>query len=335
MVATAQAPSPRSASALAIELADVTKTYAGKVQALRGVEMHVRRGEIFGLLGPNGAGKSTLVKIMTTIVRATTARGMILGEPVGHRPTLARVGYLPEHHRFPQYLTGRQCVEFFGAMNLLRRAARRARTEEMLEVVGMRAWADRRVGTYSKGMQQRTGLAAALVNDPELVILDEPTDGVDPVGRSEIRDLLLRMRDEGRTVFLNSHLLGEVELVCDRVAIMLKGRVEVQGTLAELTQASRRWRVAFEGAPPASITGFGRALPLPGGLRHAVELADGELARVQALIDLLRAEGCAIVGVSETRESLEELFLRLVRDVDGRAAAVGAANINNAMREAR
>lgn len=335
MVATAQAPSPRSASALAIELADVTKTYAGKVQALRGVEMQVRRGEIFGLLGPNGAGKSTLVKIMTTIVRATTARGTILGEPVGHRPTLARVGYLPEHHRFPQYLTGRQCVEFFGAMNLLRRAARRARTEEMLEVVGMRAWADRRVGTYSKGMQQRTGLAAALVNDPELVILDEPTDGVDPVGRSEIRDLLLRMRDEGRTVFLNSHLLGEVELVCDRVAIMLKGRVEVQGTLSELTQASRRWRVAFEGAPPAAITGFGRALPLPGGLRHAVDLADGELARVQALIDLLRAEGCAIVGVSETRESLEDLFLRLVRDVDGRAAAVGAANINNAMREAR
>ena len=272
---------------------------------------------------------------MTTIVRATTARGTILGEPVGHRPALARIGYLPEHHRFPQYLTGRQCVEFFGAMNLMRRAARRARTEAMLDIVGMRAWADRRVGTYSKGMQQRTGLAAALVNDPQLVVLDEPTDGVDPVGRSEIRDVLLRMRDEGRTVFLNSHLLGEVELVCDRVAIMLKGRIEVQGSLAELTQASRRWRVTFEGTAPAGLAAFGRAVPLPGGSRHAIELAEGEVERVQALIDALRAAGCAVVGVHEVRESLEELFLRLVRDVDGRVAAVGAANVNAAMRESR
>jgi ABC-2 type transport system ATP-binding protein len=334
-LASSLAPAADLAADLAIDLADVTKTYSGKVQALRGVSMQVRRGEIFGLLGPNGAGKSTLVKIMTTIVRATTARGTILGEPVGHRPALARIGYLPEHHRFPQYLTGRQCVEFFGAMNLMRRAARRARTEAMLDVVGMRAWADRRVGTYSKGMQQRTGLAAALVNDPQLVVLDEPTDGVDPVGRSEIRDVLLRMRDEGRTVFLNSHLLGEVELVCDRVAIMLKGRIEVQGSLAELTQASRRWRVTFEGAAPAGLAAFGRAVPLPGGSRQAIELAEGEVERVQALIDALRAAGCAIVGVHEVRESLEELFLRLVRDVDGRVAAVGAANVNAAMRESR
>jgi ABC-2 type transport system ATP-binding protein len=148
-------------AALAIELADVTKTYAGRVRALQGVSLRVPRGAIFGLLGPNGAGKSTLVKIMTTIVRPTTASGWILGAQVGHRPTLARVGYLPEHHRFPQYLTGRQCVEFFGAMSLMRRAERRARAAELLDLVGMAAWADRRVGTYSKGMQQRTGLAAA------------------------------------------------------------------------------------------------------------------------------------------------------------------------------
>jgi len=326
---------------LAIDLSGVTKTYAGKVRALEGVSMRVRRGEIFGLLGPNGAGKSTLVKIMTTIVRPTTAQGTILGAPVGHRATLARVGYLPEHHRFPQYLTGRQCVEFFGAMSLMRRAERKARAAEMLDVVGMAAWADRRVGTYSKGMQQRTGLAAALVNDPELVILDEPTDGVDPVGRREIRDVLIRMRDEGRTVFLNSHLLGEVEMVSDRVAIMLKGRVEASGSMAELTQDSRAWRVTVEGAGPGWVAEFGVA-SVEGSRTHIDFKGDfkgdfnsdangapagGELARLQSLIDRLRGEGFAITGVRETRESLEDLFMRMVRDVDGRARAVGAGNI--------
>jgi len=325
--------SPRgSAAALAIDLEEVTKTYAGRVRALDGVAMKVARGEIFGLLGPNGAGKSTLVKIMTTIVRPTTAKGTILGAPIGHRPTLARVGYLPEHHRFPQYLTGRQCVEFFGAMNLMRRADRKRRAAEMLDVVGMGAWGDRRVGTYSKGMQQRTGLAAALVNDPRLVILDEPTDGVDPVGRREIRDLLLRLRAEGRTVFLNSHLLGEVELVCDRVAIMLKGRVETQGSLAELTQESRRWRLTIEGAAPAWLAARAAISTAAEQGRSVAEFRTEDLAEVQGCIDRLRAEGVAIVGLAETRESLEDLFMRLVRDVDGRAAAVGAANVNARMR---
>ncbi|MEY4118828.1 MAG: hypothetical protein RLZZ116_2156 [Planctomycetota bacterium] len=314
-----------TATDLAIDLVDVTKTYAGRVRALDGVSMQVRRGEIFGLLGPNGAGKSTLVKIMTTIVRPTTAHGTILGAPIGHRPTLARVGYLPEHHRFPQYLTGRQCVEFFGAMSLMRRAERRARAAAMLEVVGMAAWADRRVGSYSKGMQQRTGLAAALVNDPELVMLDEPTDGVDPVGRAEIRDVLIRMRNEGRTVFLNSHLLGEVEMVSDRVAIMLKGRVEAQGSMTELTAHSRAWRVTVEGVAPVWTTEFGTAV-VAGAQAH-IELKTDDLARLQALIDRLRAEQRVIIGVRETRESLEDLFMRLVRDVDGRAKAVGAANV--------
>ncbi len=296
--------------------------YAGRVHALQGVEMRVGHGEIFGLLGPNGAGKSTLVKIMTTIVRPTTAEGTVLGAPIGHRPTLARVGYLPEHHRFPTYLTGRQCVEFFGAMGLMRRAARRSRAAEMLEVVGMGSWGDRRVGTYSKGMQQRTGLAAALVNDPQLVILDEPTDGVDPVGRHEIRDVLIAMRNQGRTVFLNSHLLGEVERVCDRVAIMLKGKVVRQGSLAELTQESCRWRVTVRGALPAWSAEFGAAMIERD--RSFIEFKSDDESLVQHLIDRLRAESIAIIGVTETRESLEDLFIRLVRDGDGRAHAVGA-----------
>ena len=207
-------------------------------------------------------------------------------------------------------------------MGLMRRAARRSRAAEMLEVVGMGSWGDRRVGTYSKGMQQRTGLAAALVNDPQLVILDEPTDGVDPVGRHEIRDVLIAMRNQGRTVFLNSHLLGEVERVCDRVAIMLKGKVVRQGSLAELTQESCRWRVTVRGALPAWSAEFGAAMIERD--RSFIEFKSDDESLVQHLIDRLRAESIAIIGVTETRESLEDLFIRLVRDGDGRAHAVGA-----------
>ena len=175
----------------AIDLRNVAKVYKGRVHALQGIDMRVRRGEVFGLLGPNGAGKSTLVKIMMTVVRPTRADGTILGQPVGDKPTLARVGYLPENHRFPRYLTGRQTLEFFGALAKVDRPTRKRRAAELLDAVGMTDWGDRKVSTYSKGMMQRVGLAQALVNDPDLVVLDEPTDGVDPVGRREIRDVLL------------------------------------------------------------------------------------------------------------------------------------------------
>src|SRR4051812_37530272 len=188
---------------LAIDLRDVAKRYRGRVDALKGVDMHVRRGEIFGLLGPNGAGKSTLVKIVMTLVRPTRAAGAVLGQQVGHKPTLARIGYLPENHRFPRYLTGRQIVEFFGALSNVDPPTRRRRAAELIETVGMHDAADRKVGTYSKGMAQRIGLAQALVNDPDLVLLDEPTDGVDPVGRRDIRDVLHRLREQGKTVFIN------------------------------------------------------------------------------------------------------------------------------------
>src|SRR2546423_2889085 len=161
----------------AIDLTHVEKIYRGRVQALRGIEMTVRRGEIFGLLGPNGAGKSTLVKIMMTVVKPTRAQGTLLGQRVGHKATLARVGYLPENHRFPRYLTGRQTLHFFAALSKVDRATRKRRAGELLETVGMAADADRKISTYSKGMMQRIGLAQSLVNDPDLVVLDEPTDG--------------------------------------------------------------------------------------------------------------------------------------------------------------
>jgi len=230
----------------AIDLYHVAKTYRRRVHALKGIAMKVHRGEIFGLLGPNGAGKSTLVKIMMTAVRPTLAEGNVLGRPIGHKPTLAKVGYLPEHHRFPPYLTGRQVLEHYAALSKVDRRTRRKRSIEMLELVGLKNWAKAKVGTYSKGMQQRLGLAQALTNDPQLIVLDEPTDGLDPVGRREIRSVLQGLRDRGTTVFLNSHLLSEVEHLCDRVAILVDGKVVRQGTLDDLTARSHAYEIQLQ-----------------------------------------------------------------------------------------
>lgn len=313
-------------SELAVDLRSVSKTYKGRVHALRDVSLSVPAGSVFGLLGPNGAGKSTLVKIMTTVVRPTRAEGYLLGAPIGRKSMLAKVGYLPEHHRFPPYLTGRQLVEHFGAMARVPRAARKRRAMELLEIVGMKAWADKRTTTYSKGMQQRTGIAMALVNDPALVILDEPTDGVDPVGRREIREVLQRMRDEGRTVFLNSHLLGEVEMVCDRVAIMLQGRVVAYGTIHELTAHSRRYEVSFSGPDLSTLRAGERALAVERvGDRRRIVLPQASAEEVQPVIDELRRQGATILGVHDVRESLEEMFVRAVSDpTTGAAPPPGA-----------
>lgn len=250
-------PSARTLSDLALDLHAVSKTYSGmfgtkKVHALREIDMRVHRGEIFGLLGPNGAGKSTLVKILMTVIRPTTCRGLMLGRPVGDKSSLRRVGYLPEHHRFPEYLTASQLLDYFGALSDVPRATRRMKSQELLELVGLTSWANHKVKGFSKGMRQRLGIANALMMDPELVVLDEPTDGVDPVGRRDIRQILTTLRDQGRTVFLNSHLLSELEMVCTRVAILVQGKVSAQGSIDELTRDSRRYEI--EVSAPAGMS---------------------------------------------------------------------------------
>lgn len=318
-----------------IDLRGVAKVYRGGIHALRSVSLQVRRGEVFGLLGPNGAGKSTLVKIMMTVVRPTLAEGTILGEPIGTQRVLARVGYLPEHHRFPQYLTGRQVVDFFGALCKVARADRRRRVDGLLELVGMRDWADKRVTQYSKGMQQRIGIAVALVNDPQLVVLDEPTDGVDPVGRRDIRDVLVRLRGEGRSVLVNSHLLGEVEMVADRVAIMNKGEVIMTGAIDELTRESHRYEIVAIGGPAElALPGRAAVVGVPDGavqdrLRYTVPTLDLDV--VQETIDVLRGARARIERVERARETLEDLFVRSV--VDERGAYVPGARLPSARRQ--
>jgi ABC-2 type transport system ATP-binding protein len=310
----------------AIDLHDVKKVFRGRVHALRGIEMQVHGGEIFGLLGPNGAGKSTLVKIMMTVVRPTHAGGTMLGMPIGHKRTLARVGYLPEHHRLPSYLTGRQVLEFYAALARVPRRVRKTRAGELINLVGLRDWAKKKMSSYSKGMQQRIGLAQALMNDPQLIILDEPTDGVDPVGRRDIRDVLIRLRKEEKTVFLNSHLLSELEMVCDRVAILVQGRVVQQGTLDGLTAESRRYEIVIEGPPPGWVDGL-KSLrgERAGDDATRLVMMGTDVQAVQPIIDRLRGEQRTITSIRPVRETLEDLFMRAVTDPrTGRILAPGA-----------
>jgi ABC-2 type transport system ATP-binding protein len=268
-------------------------------------------GEIFGLLGPNGAGKSTLVKILMTVIHASKISGTLLNKPIGNRKSLESVGYLPEHHIFPYYLTGNQVLHHYGALSKVPRIHRISRASSLLGRLGLAGWEDKKVGTYSKGMLQRLGIAQALMNDPKLLILDEPTDGVDPVGRREIRDLLAELREEGRAIFLNSHLLSELEMVCDRVAIMVKGQVTLQGTIDSLTKDSKRYELNIEGA-------------LPEWVKELCDEVNGNLLivhgddpqKIQPIIDRLRSDNCTILSVKPVRENLEDLFMRAVDYTD-------------------
>lgn len=311
---------------LAVDLHDVRKVYPKAVEALRGIRMQARHGEVFGLLGPNGAGKSTLVKIMLTVVRPTRASGTILGHRIGHKETLTRVGYLPEKHRFPEYLTGRQSIELSGALAKVDRATRKRRTTELLDLVGMTDWGDRLIGTYSKGMMQRVGIAAAMVADPDLVVLDEPTDGVDPVGRRDIRDVLIRIRERGACVFLNSHLLSELEVVCDRVAILVQGEVAAQGTIGELTSESHRYEIRIAGPPPSWISEAGLSSKPQDDGDTVLIIPNGEVASAQAILDRLRGDSRVVVSMTPVRDSLEDLFMKFVKDPEtGRDRLPGAA----------
>ncbi len=311
-----------------LDLDRVEKTYGRKVRALRGVSLSVEPGQIFGLLGPNGAGKSTLVKILLGIVRPTNCHGTMLGEAVGHKATLARVGYLPEHVRFPEHLTGTQALHYIGRLLNMPRGERKKRADELLEHVGLEKRANSRVGGYSKGMKQRLGIAQALIGDPELVFLDEPTDGVDPMGRRHIREMLIQMRDKGKTVVVNSHLLGEVELVTDRVAILVNGLVRRFGAIDDLAAGQIGYTAEFEAHATLSSAELmgGLVKETESGLRMAaggerVDVSDGRINVetrdanvVQPVVDALRTRGVVVRSLNYARPSLEDLFVAAVEE---------------------
>ncbi len=299
-----------------IDITGVEKTYKRRIKALRGVDLQVGEGEIFGLLGPNGAGKSTLVKIMMTVISPSKCSGTVLGQKIGDKEALRQIGYLPEHHRFPPYLTGRQVLEHFGAMSGIKRKQRKDKASELLELVGMGNWHKDKLGSYSKGMRQRVGLAQALMNDPKLVVLDEPTDGVDPSGRRDIRNILTHLKDEGRTIFLNSHLLSELEMVCDRVAIMVHGLVRTQGTIDELTADQSGFVITTANPIPDSIKPELGSPSLPdlteGSSETTLSYKADNAEAVQPIIDTLRKHNIVIESAGFKRPSLEDLFMQVV-----------------------
>ena len=312
-----------SATTSAVEVADLKKVYRSGIlrrpfSALKGISFTVERGEIFGLLGPNGAGKTTLVKILLGIARGSGGRASLLGRPAGDRLSRLRVGYLPENLRIASHHTAETALQYYGQLSGLSRRFIRSRQQSLLETVGLADRARDRVKKYSKGMLQRLGLAQALLHDPELLVLDEPTDGLDPVGRSQVRNVLHQLRSEGRTVFLNSHILQEVELVCDRVAILDRGELKAMGAVDEIapkqtegleldlqvagTEAGIRTAIGERGVRSWNSAGE--------GLYH-LNLRLLDQAAVDAFVDDLRRQGVSLVNLSRSRITLEDAFLQL------------------------
>jgi ABC-2 type transport system ATP-binding protein len=298
----------------------LTKVYSDfvnrklSVTALQDFSVTVEKGEIFGLLGPNGAGKTTFIKILLGLVHATAGKASILGVPLPSVKVRERIGYLPENHRYPNYLTGEQVMQLFGGLSGMSSRSITARTGELLRLVGMEQWSHMKVRKYSKGMMQRLGLAQALINNPDVVFLDEPTDGVDPVGRKEIREILKQLRSEGKTVFLNSHLLSEVELISDRVAILDKGKLLKVGTVDELTTSDTNYEIGFEGRLSEAFHHEAAATVLK--FRVDNQIISAELKNVSELnhmIDLLRRHGIAITHILKKRSSLEDSFITLIK----------------------
>jgi ABC-2 type transport system ATP-binding protein len=301
-----------------IEITNLTKDYEvgflrkRKVRALDGLSLSIDRGQIFGFLGANGAGKTTTLKLLMRLIFPTTGSARILGHDIQDVSMHQRIGYLPENPYFYDYLTAREfldyCAEIFG----LPSAARKQRSADLLARVNLdeKRW-DTQLRKYSKGMLQRVGLAQSLVNDPEIVFLDEPMSGLDPVGRREVRDLIAELRDEGKTIFMCSHILSDIEVLCDQVAILKRGRLAQVGHLDELrrtTDGPSRMEVMATGTDAATLQQHlpqTEIAPTPRGLR--IEIASED--EIEGVLAALRKTGGKVVSIQPIQQSLEELFL--------------------------
>lgn len=299
----------------AIAIDSVSKTYQGGIQALNNVSFNVKEGQIFGLLGPNGAGKTTLVKSLLSIISISSGSAKIFDRDIKESSIRKRLGYLPENHKYPLFLTGEDVLFYYGGLSQISRIKLREKIPELLKMVSMQDWANVKIKKYSKGMMQRIGLAQALVSDPDLIFLDEPTDGIDPVGRREIHDILRKLRDQGKTIFLNSHMLAEVESVCDEVAILKKGKLLRIGSVEELTTKKENYIIIVE--------------PLAESTKKELEAEELELIiesdekiiasisnydELNRIIDSLRRKQIIIKSLHAMKSSLEDSFIEIVRE---------------------
>lgn len=326
-----------------VDVQQLQKTYRSlsltgrrRIDAVRGVSLQAFPGEVFGLLGPNGAGKTTLIKMLLGVVKPSGGSASLFGQPVGSTAARIRVGYLPESLRVDRHHTARSALRYYGRMSRMSSSAINSRSDELLKLVGLEGRDRESVRRFSKGMYQRLGLAQALLHDPDLLVLDEPTDGLDPVGRNEVRKVIDRLKDSGKTIFLNSHILQEVELVCTRVAILAKGDLKAIGTIEDLTRRDQQqlnvevqrdpmsssvqgteqrdeltasdWKTVFDDQQDLAIEST-----LVGDSYHlTIPIADQ--GQINWVVDKLRQSNHSISCLQVRRESLEETFIRLVGD---------------------
>ena len=308
----------------ALSVSSLSKTYRtgllrrSTVQALDGISLTVEEGAIFGLLGPNGAGKTTLVKILLGLVRPSGGTARLFDRPAGTPAARHRIGFVPENHRFPGFFTATQTLHAYGRLADVPRAERNRRIPELLNRLSLDGRGDTKVKTFSKGMLQRLGLAQALLNEPDLLFLDEPTGGVDPVGRRAIRDIVLELRDEGKTIFLNSHLLSEVEKVCTQIAILRDGTLVRRGSVEELTAVDRVYDLVASPVPESLLDSPELPLgPAPDPSSPAADLKQyrvraDERATLNAVVDRLRSADVEIESITPLRQSLEDYFIDVV-----------------------
>ncbi len=294
------------------------------IRALDGISFEIEPGQLFGLLGPNGAGKTTTVKVLLGLTHATDGSATIHDLPVTDPESRRHVGYLPEGHKIPGYLTARQTLSIFGRMSGMERRDIDLRTAELLERVQLSQWIDVRVKKFSKGMTQRLGLACSLIHRPDVLLLDEPTDGVDPVGRREIRDLLRDEAKNGTAVLINSHLLSEIELTCDHVAVLRNGKVAAAGTVDELTRKTAKYKMVASPVDEALIASFLETGAGVDRVNGHFELSVDDAQHLNVLIDKLRSRGVVLTELAPTRTSLEDVFVDLVRAVEEVPAEHGA-----------
>jgi ABC-2 type transport system ATP-binding protein len=282
-----------------------------RVEAVRGTSFTVKRGEIFGLLGPNGAGKTTTIKAILRLIFPSKCEIRIFGRPANDKEVAKRIGYMPENPYVYQYLKPLEFLDLCGRLVAIPKADRRARSEEMIDKVGLRDAVDRPIGKFSKGMMQRIGLGQALLHDPELLVLDEPMSGLDPIGRKEVRDVLLEQRARGKTLLFTSHILSDVELLCDRVVIMQQGEITSEGQVHDLLEsASRRVEIRLSSASRALKDSLGsRGSILDDGEGRLTLQVEGQKA-VEEIIRISTAAGAKLDAMIPERQTLENLFLK-------------------------
>ncbi|MGD0005968.1 MAG: ABC transporter ATP-binding protein [Anaerolineaceae bacterium] len=298
-------------SEFAIETQGLRKLY-GDIVAVGGLTLQVQQGEVFGFLGPNGAGKTTAIKMLLGLVAPSAGSARLLGEPLGSRPVRSRIGFLPEHFRFHDWLTAGEFLTLHGELYGMAKARLRQRIKDLLDLVGLAPFEHKLLRTYSKGMLQRIGLAQALLNDPLLVFLDEPTSGLDPIGRRLVRDIIRDLRQKGTTVFLNSHMLSEVEITCDRVAFIKQGEVLYTSQLKSLVDGETSVTIRCSEPAAATLSGLeqlGKNLRADG---DTITLTVSEEAALPAITRYLVAQGLDVYAITPKRLSLEDLFIQVV-----------------------